>query len=120
MRVLDPGHHYQFDSLDMKTVFDTLQEIKYVKRMGNNYPGNKSAYSGTTLQEVFRSQIDRLKHLDKQRPHPNNKLIITYARMCIFLLEQRAYEQHHIDFDIKTSDNIELLPTNSKGHLWKE
>ena len=115
MRVIDPGHHYLLNTLDgEKPVF-----LRFVKRKGSNFPGNDSAYSGTTIQEVLRALIDRLKYVNNQTPHSYNSAVISLLRVCIWWLEKRAFERHNITFSLEVN-GIEELPTNSHGHLWLE
>lgn len=118
MKVIDPGHTYALDSLDG----DESQVLNFVKRVGNIYPGNENAHPGTTIQEVCRALIDRVKHIDGQNEHWVNPLIISYLRSIIRLCEKRAYERHNRVFtgDVVIVNAIELLPTNSHGHLWRE
>lgn len=48
MRVLDPGHLYALDSLD-KSEDDKSQLLRFVKRIGDKFPGNIAPpYAGTT------------------------------------------------------------------------
>jgi len=66
MKVLDPGHKYELAVLDG----DLPVILTYTKRIGDKYPGNEPpAYSGTTLQEEWRAQIDRLRYLNNQESH---------------------------------------------------
>lgn len=115
MRVIDAGHHYLLRVLDG----DKPEFLRFVKRTGPKYPGNYSAYSGTTVQEVLRVCIDRLKYVDKQIPHPFNSITIDCLRAALWWLERRAFERHEIPFDL-VIDQIEELDTNSHGHLWRE
>jgi len=62
MRVIDPGHIYELDSVD-GNVSNVLQ---FVKRVGARYPGNVGAYAGTQVQEVLRACINRLEFVNAQ------------------------------------------------------
>jgi hypothetical protein len=115
MKVLDPGHCYLLDVLDG----DAPEELTFVKRVGDKYPGNTDAYSGTTLQEVLRACIDRVKYVNAQIPDFNNNDVLYHLRATILALEQRAYVRHGILCDLLITE-IEDLPVNSHGHLWKE
>ena len=42
MKVIDPGHSYRLDSFDG----DRSIELHFVKRKGENYPGNSTIQSG--------------------------------------------------------------------------
>lgn len=70
MKVIDPGHKYELSTLDGD---DSPVVLTFVKRVGANYPGNESAYAGTTLQETLRACLDRLAYLDRQLPDPCNR-----------------------------------------------
>jgi hypothetical protein len=121
MKILDPGHKYELDQLDHPKylIMDPL-ELVFVKREGKKYPGNLSHYPGTIIQEVLRACIDRLLYLHKQDPHWVNVVVIDALRGAIKLLEKRAYERHSRTYDLNSVLKVELLPTNSHGHLWKE
>lgn len=121
MKVLDPGHSYELDRLDVNSaLFDTAQIIDFVKRIGEKYPGNTGEpHSGTTVQELMRVVINRLQYTDAQKECEENHHCILHARMIIYYLEKRAYREHGVELD-QDMKAIELVPTNSKGHLWKE
>jgi hypothetical protein len=113
MKVLDPGHKYELNNLDGNA--KTL--LVFVKREGENYPGNIGHYQGTNLQEVIRALIDRLKYLNNQIPDESNLACIIKLRDCIWLLEDRAARRHNRDFDYYPS-NIEFELTCPKcGHI---
>ncbi len=92
MKVLDPGHRYDLATLDGRE-WETV-ELRFVKRMGPGYPGNESAYSGTTIQEVCRALIDRVIYLDGQDPDPVNVEVVEHLREVIIFLEERAAVRH--------------------------
>lgn len=94
MRVIDPGHQYQLTFLDGKPEWVVADVLTFIKRMGSGYPGNTSEHPGTTLQEVLRACIDRVKYLDKQIPDIRNRDVISHLRTSIWLLEVRAAERH--------------------------
>jgi hypothetical protein len=123
MKELDPGHHYAIDLLDYGG--NAVTSIRFVKRMGENYPGNQSAYPGTNIQEVLRALIARVKYLDGQIPCVENKQLLTNLRDSVRLLEERAAHRHGrrpdwrlYEKDGSTNDQIEHLPTCKKcGHI---
>ena len=84
MRVLDPGHMYLLQQLDDTARVEPNDSLVFVKRMGDNYPGNKSAYPGTIIQDVLRCCIDRLKYVDKQVHCDLNWVCIQLLRQVIF------------------------------------
>jgi hypothetical protein len=90
MQEVDPGHKYELDVLDGSGP----HLLTFVKREGNNFPGNVGHYKGTNLQEVLRAMIARVKYLDKQIPCMENKEIINQFRYCILRLEGRAARRH--------------------------
>lgn len=90
MRVLDPGHSYELASLDGGEPI----KLEFVKREGEMYPGNVGHHPGTTLQEVWRATIDRLKYLNGQIPDESDDIAIHYLEMAILCLENRAAIRH--------------------------
>ena len=91
MKVLDPGHKYELAVLDG----DLPVILTYAKRIGDKYPGNEPpSYSGTTLQEEWRAQIDRLRYLNNQESHWVNTESAKHLMDCLVLLESRAAERH--------------------------
>lgn len=114
MQILDPGHSYLLLNLD-KTIWEENQHLRFVKREGSNFPGNKGKHSGTTIQEVLRALIDRVKYLNSQTQHWINPVLIELFRVCINLLELRAAERHNRKF--KWSRQIESRPIDqTDGH----
>lgn len=95
MKVIDPGHVYQLQSLDtLPMVEDQDVILTFVKRVGKKYPGNVGPHPGTTMQEVIRALIDRLKYVDNQHPHDANESTILHLRDALMALEFRAAELH--------------------------
>lgn len=93
MTVIDPGHYYQLRRLDAPKGSDLY--LRFVSRVGSNYPGNKTAYPGTTLQEVYRACINRTIHLDNQKKHWTNRVVIWASILCVYMLEWRAASRHN-------------------------
>lgn len=91
MKIIDPGHKYIPDSLDG----NFIQEITFVKRYGDKYPGNTNCYPGTTIQELCRIGIDRLTYVDAQKPSEETQQSKQYFRTIIFKLEKRAARLHN-------------------------
>lgn len=91
MKELDAGHKYELAELDG----DTPQILRYVKREGTKYPGNKGAYSGTTMQEVLRTVVHRLKYVQNQIPDKKNIFAQQAIEKAIFYLEWRAADRHN-------------------------
>lgn len=100
MRVIDPGHCYELDSLDGD---GHVQRLRFVKRVGDKYPGNQPpAYPGPTSQEVLRALIDRTVYADGQidhttlvgpEGHVHNKRALDGLRQALRSFEQRAAEE---------------------------
>lgn len=94
--IYDRGHSYTLASLDG----DQTQRLQFVKRFDKDdpgkYPGNTSAYSGTTLQIVLRVLLDRVRYLQGQKWCIENALVRVCLMMAIWLLEFRAARRHGI------------------------
>lgn len=99
MYILDPGHEFLLDNLDVTGEYSYVQTLYFVKRCGPGYPGNVGCHSGTTVQEVLRAVIARLKYCDNQIQHHANSVAIEGARRGIFALEARAAERHRRSLD---------------------
>lgn len=130
MNIIDPGHVYELAWLDgTPRLHDgtfgcgqVQNQLIFVKREDDKYPGNVGHHPGTTMQEVLRVLIDRLKYVDNQLPHHANETAAQCLRMAILALEGRAAEQHSRlgDFIKRFSEAecIELVPTCPKcGHI---
>lgn len=95
MKPLDPGHTYWLDILDIESDKRQGTELlRFVKRQGARYPGNRSHYPGTNCQEVLRALIHRVKHLDSQAADPHNHPIIQHLRQALWLFESRAAQRY--------------------------
>lgn len=91
MKVLDPGHKYELASLDGGEPII----LTHTKRIGEKYPGNEGdPYPGTTLQETWRAQIERLRYLDHQEHNEANSACIANLKENLWLLEARAAKRH--------------------------
>jgi len=113
MKVIDPGHKYSLAHLDGdgETILD------FVKREGHKYPGNVGANPGTNMQEVLRALIDRVKHLNAQKPSIYNRELLDAFRASLYWLERRAAQEHNRPTpDMK--GECEFLPVCPKcGHI---
>lgn len=122
MKVLDPGHSYEFEDYDKKE-HDLPPTLFFMKRVGPHYPGNTGeSHHGTNCQEVLRGLIDRTKYLENQIHCEENAEIIRYMRYCILLFEKRAARIHGRELQAEKlpyKDNeIEKLPTcKTCGHI---
>lgn len=87
MKTLDPGHKYELLQLDG----DGVEVDTYVKRIGDDYPGNHPpAYPGTVLQERLRAAADRLDYVNGQRPCAETEAAARLLETAVLLLEIRA------------------------------
>lgn len=91
MQVVDKGHCYLVDSYDG----GPQQQVRFMKRLGDKYPGNLDAYWGTNCQELLRVLIDRVKYLDGQAHCFHNWLCIRLLRTTLYLFEHRAAKRHN-------------------------
>lgn len=118
MKVIDPGHVYDLDWFDgdppikTRSGYQVWNELVFMKREGDKYPGNVGHHPGTNIQEVLRALIDRVKYLDKQIPHDENTKIIMNLRSALWSLECRAAERHgrkkprYIDIELEPTCTI--------------
>lgn len=114
MLILDPGHRYLLLTLDDDKVHSPV-ELRFVKRVGPDYPGNIGAHGGTTTQEVLRALIDRTKYVDNQIPSFHNMMLLFHLRKSIFELETRAAERHgRTPLPLSLLDGIEDMRTCPK------
>lgn len=84
MKVKEPGHIYELNTLDGD---GTPEVLRFV----NREPGHE--HSGTQTQEVLRALIDRTRHCDACIRWPGNDLIIHHLQMALVLHEARALER---------------------------
>ena len=95
MKILDPGHRYWLDLLDIEgDQRHGTELLTFVKRQGARYPGNRGHYPGTNCQEVIRALINRVKHLDSQVADAHNEPILRHLRETLWLFESRAAERY--------------------------
>lgn len=88
MKAIDPGHLYELDVLD--GAWPTT-ELRFVKRVGDKFPGNaEPAYGGVLSQEVIRALIDRTHYVNAQKPHHENDIAISGLRSALKAFEIRA------------------------------
>lgn len=115
MNVLDPGHEYELNSLDGG---DPIL-LTFVKREGRGYPGNVGQHPGTTIQEVCRALIDRLRYVYCQIPCNEDLRSIEHLRRVIAELESRAADRHgRSGLKLWGHPAIELCPTcPTCGHI---
>lgn len=118
MKIIDSGHAFALDRYDREPK-DNYQPVYlvFMKREGENYPGNHGHHSGTNMQEVLRALISRTLYLNTQKAHWINPVCVFLYRISINLLEYRAARQHRRPFRFIL--RIEKQPTNSiNGHVY--
>lgn len=121
MKVYIPGHVYGLRELDTRT--EQHSNLRFVMRNQprEKYPGNYTYFAGTTTQEVMRVLIDRSKYVHNQYPHWINPVVINLLRLCIWLLEYRAFRRHGWKLPLRWIWRIEFRPTDPiNGHLSRE
>jgi hypothetical protein len=131
MKIIEPGHIYELNWLDGKPrgftdgAFPVAEwtfqnQLIFVKREGDKYPGNKGHHPGTNIQEVVRALIDRVKYLDNQIQHERNTFVLQHLRAVIHQLELRAAQRHNRELRLSINEifNIEILDVCNKcGHI---
>jgi hypothetical protein len=116
MIVLDPGHSYLLDSYDG----GLPQQLDFMKREGDGYPGNVGSHSGTNIQDNIRALIHRFRYLNNQHQHINNDHSIRFLQNVLWLLEDRAAERHGFaphDIDFRPDDIENELYCTTCGHI---
>jgi hypothetical protein len=121
MRVIDPGHYYQITSYypdPNKQVYWRDQEISFVKKIGENFPGNTgTAYPGTNCQELIRVLIDRVEYLNNQKPARENHKILYHLFEALAWFEIRAAHLKGTDFYLESGfETVE--PCKICGHIF--
>lgn len=119
MRIIWPGHTYEVEEYDnpYPQPDDKLQQIRFMHRVGDGYPGNEGIeHSGTNSQELIRVLIDRTKYLHNQIPAAENRGIIENLRTALLLYELRAARRHGRELLWKELP-IEFWPTYKDGHV---
>ena len=111
MDISEPGHIFNLDVLD-----GNIQEtLTFVQRDDppDKYPGNIGHHPGTTMQEVLRALISRVKYLDNQIPCWQNKRLLNHLREGIEILEDRNAEKKGYSIYKKVGEtrDIEDIPT---------
>jgi len=86
MKVVDPGHTYIMRDIDGTGI----QYIQFVKREGDNYPGNTGSRPGILCQEALRVLINRCEYLNNQIPCAETEAIIANLRAAFLAFEVRA------------------------------
>jgi hypothetical protein len=118
MIVLDDGHKYELATLDG----GFPQQLTFVKRHSveepDKFPGNFNSYPGTTLQNVIRALLNRMRYLNGQVWSFENTFILCFLKVSLWLLEFRAARRHG-KFYLRGLDFAENEPMCVKcGHTF--
>jgi len=133
MKIIDPGHIYEFEQLGGGT-----QTVTFVKRSGGAIQYEKE-WAGLQTQEVLRALIDRTKYLYKVLPCAETEEALYHLRLSLYWYEVRALRrkrnkvnrttENHDDSDIPKVrgefpkdipfgiEDIELRPIGEDGHI---
>lgn len=112
MKVIDRGHIYELESLDG----GESQRLVFVKRFDpkdpSRFPGNFNAHPGTTLQNVIRALLERMRYLQGQIWCVENFIGIPLLRIALWLLEFRAARRHGRFFThgLSFAENARMCP----------
>jgi hypothetical protein len=106
MRVLDPGHRYALQNLN-------TEEEMILQFYKDPALHDGDGYAGPSCQEVLRAVIDRVKHLDREKPDVENGHILQALRMAIAGFEARAIRRR-VE---KDGLPIERIAVDTDGHL---
>lgn len=115
MEVIDPGHFYSLKSFDSLTS-DPAEYLIFVKREGENYPGNEGAHRGTTSQEVLRALIERSEYVNNQKPCAETEAAIGLLKAALLLFELRAARYHERFLDLPLEEVINGTTCSKCGH----
>lgn len=113
MKVIDAGHDYELNVLDGPST----QSLRFVKRVGPKFPGNTTAYSGTTMQEVLRAVIDRARYVNNQIPCAETSKVIVLCTEAVYQLELRAAVRHGRPTDFSVTDAVNESFCSECGHI---
>jgi hypothetical protein len=115
MKVIDPGHCYDLAAIDG----GDIQRLRFVKRVGPQYPGNDRAYGGTTTQEVIRALMNRCQYVKRQIPCWQTTTAIWLFRGIILLFEHRAKRRKGKWLPLRALRGIEFAATCPHcGHVY--
>lgn len=114
MKILDPGHVYLLEAIDN----GPEQTLTFVKRRGQNYPGNNSSHPGVLTQEALRACLDRAIYMNNQASCAETDIIINSLRTAIFAFEVRAARCRESAIELANLSDIDTAPTcEICGHI---
>lgn len=102
MKVIDPGHEYDLDSLDG----EQANRLIFVKREGEKYPGNIGHHLGTTMQEVLRALIHRAIYVNGQTFCVETERAIYHMTSALYEMECRAARRHGREINFSTLEAV--------------
>ncbi len=119
MKVLDPGHAFELDCLSgiNGEQCSETRTLHFVKREGDNYPGNVRSYSGPTTQEVMRALIARTQYVGQQQYFPENEMVIGLLRQALWLLEVRAARVREQTLTVPAEGIEDVTTCDVCGHV---
>lgn len=129
MKMIEPGHRYKiqdYPCTNEEPDLLSLQEIQFVEKVGNKFPGNLKEENGTNCQEILRVLINRCIYLNNQKPSPKTIRIIEQLRNTLYLFEYHAAElkdKLDVFFQMKSiRPNLvgieEINPCKICGHIY--
>jgi len=107
MEIVDPGHEYLLNAIDG----GEPQSLTFVKREGENYPGNTGAHPGILTQEALRACLDRALYMNAQASCAETDIIISSLRTAIFAFEVRAARCRETNIMLANLSDIDKHPT---------
>lgn len=115
IQILDPGHEYVISGIGG----GEPQFIKFVKNLGEKYPGNKPpAHGGMQTQDLIRIGIDRTEYLNSQGSCFETEMALAALRQALAWYEARAARCMGEHLQAEHMEDIEKLRTcNICGHI---
>jgi hypothetical protein len=107
MEIIDPGHKYLLNPIDG----GEPQTLTFVKREGENYPGNTGSHPGILTQEALRACLDRALYMNAQASCAETDIIISSLRTAIFAFEVRAARCRETSIMLANLSDIDKHPT---------
>lgn len=109
MKTIDKGHEYLLEAIDG----GEPQKLVFVKREGNNYPGNVGSHPGLLTQEVLRVLLDRCVYMNNQGSCAETDIIISSLRTAIMMFEVRAARCRGSSIEFSNVSDLDTAPTCS-------
>lgn len=115
MRIIEPGHEYLLEQAGPQT---GLQRLRFVKNIGDKYPGNEGdPHGGVLTQEVLRVLIDRTIYLNSQGSCMETELALSAMRQALAWYEVRAARCRGTHIHGEHADALDKQPVcDTCGH----